>query len=81
MGLVKDQIFHVSFLSDPFLYLDGFGENGEFHTVVFHFDHGRAESFIQLIYFHVNEDDDEWKYSSSCFFSPKELKNLRGLKR
>ena len=50
----------------------------ELDTVVFHYNHRRNEYFIQLIHFHVNEDDAEWKYSSSWPVVPKGLRSLRG---
>ena len=49
----------------------------ELDVVVFYISHGRSKSFVQVIHFHVNEDDDKLTYSSNYSFVPKELRLLR----
>ena len=44
---------------------------------MFHIDHASSKSFLQIIHFHVNEDDDKLTYSSSHSLAPKELRSLR----
>ena len=50
----------------------------ELDIAVFHISYGRHKSFIQVIHFHVNEDDDKLTYSSTHSLAPKELRSLRG---
>ena len=50
----------------------------ELDVAVFHNIYVNQKSFIQLIRFHVHEDDDKLTYSSSYSFMPKELRSVRG---
>ena len=50
----------------------------ELNVVVFHINHEGSKSFIQVIHFHANEDDDKLTYSSSHSLVPKELRSLSG---
>ena len=50
----------------------------ELDVAVFHIIYVSEKSFIQLIRFHVNEDDDKLTYSSSYSLAPEKLCSLRG---